>query len=55
MYGALALYDAGQLGDAHELLATISDEDRCETALIAVVRAHFRDPAWTPRLSRGRR
>ncbi len=55
MYGALALYDAGQLGDAHELLATISDEKRCETALIAVVRAHFRDPRWLPRLGRGRR
>jgi hypothetical protein len=55
MYGALALYDAGQLADAHELLATILGEDRCKTALIAVVRAHFRDPLWTPRLSRGRR
>jgi hypothetical protein len=54
MYGALALYDAGQLADAHELLATILGEHRCKTALIAVVRAHFRDPLWTPRLGRGR-
>jgi hypothetical protein len=46
--GALALYDAGQLDDARELLATISDQRRCETALVAVVRRHFSDPDWTP-------
>jgi hypothetical protein len=46
--GSLALYGADQIDEARNLLSLMSSKNHFTTALKAIVRSHFGDPAWEP-------